>query len=102
MTKSFYLNHSSLHKLSKFTTKAASIQVGNGQRCTMLFVIVVSIILHELHFEIFTLVSEMYGHANLVFGIKNSLEIEADVNNSKSDVIFSLGLFKCFLLKDTN
>ena len=54
----------------KFTTKAASIQVGHCQLCAF-FVNPITVVVHGLHFEIYTLISETHSHIELVFGIKN-------------------------------
>ena len=81
--KIIFLTYNYLHTLPKFTSKAPSIQMENGQHCTILFMIPLAIIVHRLHFEIFTLVSEIQGHVDLVFGIKTLFEIEADLNVKK-------------------
>ena len=80
---SFYLYHSYSHKLAIFTANTASIQVKNFQHCVILFVISVTIIVHQLHLEIFILVSEIHDHVGLVPGIKNLFEIVADLNTKK-------------------
>ena len=54
MSKSFYMHCKSLHSLPKFASKTQSIQVGNGQFDSMLFIIPVLIEVHGHRFEIYT------------------------------------------------
>ena len=50
-------------------------------------------------FEIFILVSEVHGHVNVVFGIKNLSEIEANLNARNSAVTFLNRSVHIFLLR---
>ena len=59
MSKSFHMQCKSLHSLTKFASKTQSIQVGNGQCVSVLFIIPVIIDVHGHMFEIYTLVSEI-------------------------------------------
>ena len=47
-----------------------TIQVGNGQFISVLFIIPIVIDIHGHVFRIFTLVSEIHEYVGLVFGIK--------------------------------
>ena len=66
----------SLHSLPKSASKTQRIQVGNGQYVVVLFIIPLVIDIHGHRFEIFMLVSEIYGNLDLVLGIKNIFELE--------------------------
>ena len=81
MSKSFYMQCMSLHSLPKFTSKTQSIQVGNGQCVSVLFIIPVIIDAHGHRFEIYTLVSEIHENVNLVLGIKNVFKLEGVVSS---------------------
>ena len=63
-------------------------QVGNDQQCAVHFVIPITMAIHSLHFEIFTLVSEIHGHVDLVYGIKILFELEAILNTRDSAIKF--------------
>ena len=71
MSMSFYQTISCLHALPSFTSRVTSIPVGNGQHCSIPFIILVIEVDHGLQFEIITMVSEIYGNVNLALGIKN-------------------------------
>ena len=76
MSKSFYMQCTSLHSLPKFASKTQRIQVGNGQCVSVLFIIPVIIDVHGHRFKIYTLVSEIHKNVDLVLGIKNIFELE--------------------------
>ena len=71
MSKSFYMQCKSLHKLTKFTSTTQRVQVGNGQCAGVLFIIPVIVDIHGHRFEIYSLVSEIHKNVDLVLGIKN-------------------------------
>ena len=81
MSKSFYMHCKSLHSLTKFASNTQRIQVGNGQFVSVLFIIPVIIEVHGHRFEIYTLVSGIHENADLVLGIKNTLELEGVINS---------------------
>ena len=68
MSKSFYMCCKSLDTLPKFATTTQTIQVGNGQCISVLFIITVIIEIHSHRFEIYTLVSEIQENVDLVWG----------------------------------
>ena len=70
MSKSYYMQCKSLHSLPNFASKTQSIQVGNGQFASVLFIIPVIVDTHRHRFEIYTLVSEIHENVDLVLGIK--------------------------------
>ena len=67
ISKTHYFRCKSLHFLLKFASKTQTIQIGNEQYVSVLFIIPVIIDIHGHRFEIFTLVSEI--HKNIVLGI---------------------------------
>ena len=81
MSKSYYMHCKSLHSLPKFASKTQRIQVGNGQFVSALFIIPVIIDIHRHKFEIYTLVSEIHEHVDLVLGIKNVFKLEGVINS---------------------
>ena len=81
MSKSFYMQCKSLPSLPKFASKTQRIQVENGQFVSVLFVIPVIIDVQCHRFEVYTLVSEIHEHVNLVLGIKNISELEGVINS---------------------
>ena len=68
MSKSYYMHCKSLHSLPKFASKTQSIQIGNGQFVSVLFIIPVIIDIYRHRFEIYTLVSEIHENVDLVLG----------------------------------
>ena len=67
--------------MPKFASKAQTIQVGNGQFVSVLFIIPTVIDIHGHRFEIFTLVSEIHENVDLVFVVKNIFELEGIINS---------------------
>ena len=80
MSKSHYFHCKLLHSLPKFASKTQSIQVGNGQYVSILFIIPIIVDIHGHRFEVYTLVSEIYKHVDLVLGIKNIFALEGVIN----------------------
>ena len=67
--------------MPKITSTIRRIQVGNRQYVGVLFVILVIITIQKHRFEIFTLVSEIHEHVDLVLGIKNLFELEGVIDS---------------------
>ena len=65
MSKSYYLCCKSLHSLPKFTLKTHSIQVGNRQHVSVLFIIPVIIKIAGHRFKVYTLVCEIHDNMDL-------------------------------------
>ena len=104
MSKSYYMCCKSLHSLPKFASKTQRIWVGNGQFVSVLFIIPVIIDVHRHRFEICTLVSEIHGNEELVFGIKNVFKLEGVINSQDCCFKFmdrSLPIFpkECVIVK---
>ena len=70
----------SLHMLPKLAVHTQRIQARNGQYVGVLFVILVTVDIHGHRFEIFTLVSEIYEHVDLVLGIKIIFKLEGVID----------------------
>ena len=81
MSKSFYMQCKSVHTIPKFAATMQKIQVGNGQRIGILFIIPVIVEIHGHRFKISTLVSETPENIDLVLGIKNVFELEGVINS---------------------
>ena len=81
ISKSYYLQCKILHALPKFSSNTQTIQVGNGQYVSVLFVIPVIIDIHGHRFEIFTLVSEIHDNVDLLMGMKNIFELEGMIDS---------------------
>ena len=88
MSKAYYMRNRSLHSLPKFETHIRSLQVGNGCKVATLFVIPVLMKINGHKFEIFTLVSEIEEHIDLVFGMKNMHELEGEHSARHSEFRF--------------
>ena len=88
MSKSFYMHCKSLHSLPKFAFKMQRSQVGNGEFVSILFIIPVIIDVHGHRFEIYTLVSEIYEHVDLVLRNKNVFKIEGVINSQDCCIKF--------------
>ena len=88
MSKSYFLRCKSLHSLPKFTSTTTRILVGNGQYVGVLFVISIMMTIQKHRFEIFTLVSEIHEHVDLVIGIKNLFKLEGVIDTQDSCVSF--------------
>ena len=74
-SKSYYLQCKTLHVLPKLSSNTQTIQEGNGQYVSVLFVIPMIIDIHKHRFKNFTLVSKMYDNVDLVMGMKNIFEL---------------------------
>ena len=76
MSKLYYMQCKSLHKLPKFASTTQRVQVGNGQCMGVLFVIPVTVDVHGHRFKVFTLVSKINDNVDSVFSMKNVFELE--------------------------
>ena len=68
-------------KRTLYNTKTQRIPVRNGQFVSVLLIIPIVIDIHVHRLEIFTLVSEIHEHVDLVFGIKNIFELDGIINS---------------------
>ena len=74
----------SLHLLPKFASKMQRIHVGNGQFVSAIVIIPIMIDLHAHRLKIFTSASRINENIDLVFSIKNILELEGIINLQES------------------
>ena len=88
MSKSYYMQHKSLHTLPKFASRTQRVQVGNGQCLAVLFVILIIIDICRHRFEVFTLVSEIHDNVDLVLGMTNVFELEGVIDTRDSFLMF--------------
>ena len=79
-SKSFYLRNTHLHHIPKFISNTKSIQVGNGQFASALFIIPMVHKIGRHLFEIYTLVSEIQHNINHITGVKNMFELEDELS----------------------
>ena len=68
LSKKFYDSNPVLHDMPKFVTTFTGIRIGNGSIVQALFVIPLHFMSCEHTFEIFTIVAEIDGDMDLVFG----------------------------------
>ena len=86
LSKKFYDANKSLHKLPKFVTTCTGI--GNGSIIPTLFVIPIQFMTHGHIFEIYTIVAEINGGMDLVFGFKNMTQTEGMLNTRTGEYDF--------------
>ena len=80
MSNGFYMRHLHLHKYTKFQSTIRNLQVGNGELVVALCVIPLVLKIYGHLFEVYTLVSEIQQSMDLIFGVKNTFEIEGEVS----------------------
>ena len=81
ISKSHYLHCKSLHAVPKFASKMQRIQAGNGQFVNVLYIIPITVDIHEHRFEVYTLVSEIHENIDPVLGIKNLFQLEGVIDS---------------------
>ena len=84
MSKYFYINNKCLHSLPKFISDTKNIQVGNVQFVSVLFIFPVVVNINGHLFEIHTAVAEIHNNVDLVLGLKNMYEVEAELSTGDS------------------
>ena len=85
MSKSYYDKNPILHKLPKFKTKVLKLQVGNGAQIKTHFVIPLQMKIQQHRFEIYTLVANIEDSIDMVLGMKNMHELEAEHSSRHSE-----------------
>ncbi len=101
MPKKFYDSHPNLYQLPKFHVNGKGIIVGNGETVPILFVIPVLVDINNHRFEIFTLVSSIHDHIDLVFGLKNMVETEGVFSARDNSFKFLCRSIPIYPLTDT-
>ena len=85
MLKSYYDQNPILHKLPKFKTKVLKLQVGNGAQIKTHFVIPLQMKIQQHRLEIYTLVANIEDSIDMVLGMKNMHELEAEHSSRHSE-----------------
>ena len=85
MSKNYYDKNPALHKLPKFKTKVLKLQVGNGAQIKTHFVIPIQLKIQQHMFEIYTLVANIEDSIDMVLGMKNMHELEAEHSSRHSE-----------------
>ena len=85
MSKNYYDKNPALHKLLKFKTKVLKLQVGNGAQIKTHFVIPIQLKIQQHRFEIYTLVANIEDSIDMVLGMKNMHELEAEHSSRHSE-----------------
>ena len=88
MSRQFYLKHKCLHSLPKYKSKVVNLRVGNGAKVNAHFVIPIVLKIQQHKFELFTLVSDIQNNLDLVIGMKNLHELEAEHSCRHSELRF--------------
>ncbi len=88
MPKSFYEKHEYLKTRPKLKCTTSGIVVGNGQVVETLFAIPIQVEIEKHRFEIITTVCAIHDQVDLVFGLKNMVEVEGLYDMRKSSFIF--------------
>ena len=85
MSRNYYDKNPTLHKLPKFKTKVLKLQVGNGAQIKIHFVIPIQLKIQHHRFEIYTLVANIEDSIDMVLGMKNMHELEAEHSSRHSE-----------------
>ena len=85
MSRNYYDKNPALHKLPKFKTKVLKLQVGNGAEIKTHFVIPIQLKIQHHRFEIYTLVANIEDSIDMVLGMKNMHELEAEHSSRHSE-----------------
>ena len=88
LSKKFYDTNNSLRKLPKFVTSCTGIKIGNGSIIPTLFVIPIQFMINSHIFEIYTIVAEIEGGMDLVFGFKSMTETKGRLNTRTGEYDF--------------
>ena len=88
MSKQFYLKHKCRHNLPKYKSKIVKLRVGNGEKVSAHFVVPIVLKIQQHNVEIFTLVSDIQNNLDLVIGMKNLHELEAEHSCRHSELRF--------------
>ena len=88
MSKAYYQRNKYLHSLPKFKSKVPKLQVGNGDIVDTHNVIPLVIKIQQHKFELYTLVAEIQDSIDLVIGMKNMHELEAEHSSRHSELRF--------------
>ena len=88
MSREFYKKNPQLHSLPKYKTTIKELQMGNGALASAYFIIPVVFKVVRHKFEVFTLVADIKGTTDIVFGVKNMFEVEGELSCRNSEFRF--------------
>ena len=88
MSQDYYNRNIHLHSLPKYKSMITKLLVGNGEMVPAHFIVPVVFKVARHKFEIFALVSDIKGSADLVFGVKNMYEVEGEFSCRNSEFRF--------------
>ena len=88
MSQDYYNKNTHLHSLPKYKSMITRLLVGNGEMVPAHFIVPVVFKIARHMFEIFALVSDIKGSADLVFGVKNMYEVEGEFSCRNSEFRF--------------
>ena len=88
MSREFYKKNPQLHSLPKYKTTIKELQMGNGALASAYFIIPVVFTVVRHKFEVFTLVADIKGTTDIVFGVKNMFEVEGELSCRNSEFRF--------------
>ena len=100
MSREFYKKNPQLHSLPKFKTTIKELQMGNGALASAYFIIPVVFKIVRHKFEVFTLVADIKGTTDIVFGVKNMFEVEGELSCRKSEFRFMNRAVPLFCLEN--
>ena len=101
MSTEFYKKNPQLHKLPKYKTMVKELRMGNGALSPAYFIIPVVFKIVRHKFEMYALVADIKGSADLVFGMKNMFEVEGEHSCRNSEFRFMNRAVPLFCLENT-
>ena len=100
MSTKFYKKNPQLHKLPKYKTMVKELRMGNGALSPAYFIIPVVFKIVRHKFEMYALVTDIKGSADLVFGMKNMFEVEGEHSCRNSEFRFMNRAVPLFCLEN--
>ena len=101
MSTEFYKRNPQLHKLPKYKTMVKELRMGNEALSPAYFIIPVVFRIVRHKFEMYALVADIKGSADLVFGMKNMFEVEGEHSCRNSEFRFMNRAVPLFCLENT-
>ena len=100
MSTDFYKKNPQLHLLPKYKTTIKELRMGNGALSPAYFIIPVVFKVVSHKFEMYALVSDIKGSADIVFGMKNMFEVEGELSCRNSEFRFMNRAVPLFCLEN--
>ena len=100
MSTDFYKKNPQLHTLPKYKTMVKELRMGNGALSPAYFIIPVVFKVVSHKFEMYALVSDIKGSADIVFGMKNMFEVEGELSCRNSEFRFMNRAVPLFCLEN--